>query len=99
EIFLRKTGDGGKERKKGPKTRRPVETDAADGNPPRTRIPTAAWKAQNASHSFHQALRRRRDLYLELQSGHFTCYKKRTSSRANNTLGWLGWLAAQTVYA
>jgi hypothetical protein len=24
------------------------------------------------------------DLYFVLQSGHFTCYKKRTSSRANN---------------
>jgi hypothetical protein len=29
-----------------------VETDAADGNRLRTRIPTAAWKAQNAFHSF-----------------------------------------------
>src|ERR1700675_93238 len=28
---------------------------------------------------------RRRDLYIELESGHITCYKKRTSSRANNT--------------
>jgi hypothetical protein len=43
---------------------RPVETDAADGNPLTTRIPTAAWKAQNAFHSFHKARRRfyRRDL-------------------------------------
>jgi hypothetical protein len=32
----------------------PVETDAADGNPQRTRIPTAAWKAQNAFHSSHR---------------------------------------------
>src|SRR5665811_609329 len=28
---------------------------------------------------------RRRVLYLELESGHITCYKNRTSSRANNT--------------
>jgi hypothetical protein len=32
-----------------------VETDAADGNPLTTRIPTAAWKAQNAFHSSHKA--------------------------------------------
>jgi hypothetical protein len=31
-----------------------VETDAADGNPHRTRIPTAAWKAQTAFHSSHK---------------------------------------------
>jgi hypothetical protein len=31
-----------------------VKTDAADGNPLTTRIPTAAWKAQNASHSSHR---------------------------------------------
>src|ERR1700747_960188 len=30
-------------------------------------------------------LRRRRGLSLDLESGHFTCYKNRTSSRANNT--------------
>jgi hypothetical protein len=35
-----------------------VETDAADGNPLTTRIPTAAWKAQNAFHSSHKAPRR-----------------------------------------
>jgi hypothetical protein len=35
-----------------------VETDAADGNPLTTRIPTAAWKAQNAFHSSHKARRR-----------------------------------------
>ena len=35
-----------------------METDAADGNPLRTRIPTAAWKAQNAFHSSHKARRR-----------------------------------------
>ena len=51
-------------RSKKERKRRPVETDAADGNPQRTRIPTAAWKAQNAFHSFHKARRRfyRRDL-------------------------------------
>ena len=31
-----------------------MKTDAADGNPLTTRIPTAAWKAQNASHSSHR---------------------------------------------
>ena len=36
-----------------------METDAADGNPLTTRIPTAAWKAQNAFHSSHKARRRR----------------------------------------
>src|SRR5262249_2597011 len=35
--------------------REPVETDAAAGNPPKTRIPTAAWKAQSAFHSSHEA--------------------------------------------
>ena len=35
-----------------------METDAADGNRLRTRIPTAAWKAQNAFHSSHKARRR-----------------------------------------
>src|ERR1700758_426411 len=30
-------------------------------------------------------LRRRRGLSLDLESGHFTCYKNRTSSRAKNT--------------
>jgi hypothetical protein len=35
-----------------------VGTDAADGNPLTTRIPTAAWKAQNAFHSSHKARRR-----------------------------------------
>ena len=35
-----------------------METDAADGNPLTTRIPTAAWKAQNAFHSSHKARRR-----------------------------------------
>ena len=60
EIFLWKTGDRQKERKKEQKRkkRRPVETDAADGNPLTTRIPTAAWKAQNAFHSSHKARRR-----------------------------------------
>jgi len=52
EIFPWKTGD----RQKG-KKRRPVETDAANGNPLTTRIPTAAWKAQNAFHSSHKARR------------------------------------------
>jgi hypothetical protein len=43
-FFWRKAGTGikreetGKKRKRG----RPVETGAADGNPPRTRIPIAA---------------------------------------------------------
>lgn len=32
-----------------------METDAADGNPLTTRIPTAAWKAQSAFHSFQKA--------------------------------------------
>jgi hypothetical protein len=60
KIFLWKTGDRQKERKKEQKRKkwRPVETDAADGNPLRTRIPTAAWKAQNAFHSSHKARRR-----------------------------------------
>ena len=35
-----------------------METDAADGNLLTTRIPTAAWKAQNAFHSSHKARRR-----------------------------------------
>src|ERR1017187_3849834 len=54
-------------RSKKERKRRPVETDAADGNPQRTRIPTAAWKAQNAFHSFHKARRRfyRRDLIYQ----------------------------------
>lgn len=34
---------------------RPVETDAADGNPHTSRIPTAAWKAKTAFHEFPQA--------------------------------------------
>src|SRR5215467_672119 len=38
--------------------REPVETDAAAGNPPKTRIPTAAWKAQSAFHSSHEAQQR-----------------------------------------
>jgi len=33
----------------------PLETDAVAGNPPKTRIPTAAWKAQGAFHSSHEA--------------------------------------------
>jgi hypothetical protein len=32
-----------------------VETDASDGNPLTTRIPTAAWKAQSAFHRSHKA--------------------------------------------
>ena len=64
EIFPWKTGDRQKER------RRPVETDAADGNPLTTRIPTAAWKAQNAFHSSHQARRRtlREDLIQHMKN-------------------------------
>src|ERR1700693_3184536 len=60
ELFLWKTGDRQKERKKEQKRkqRRPVETDAADGNPLTTRIPTAAWKAQKAFHRSPQARRR-----------------------------------------
>jgi hypothetical protein len=46
-------------RSKKEKTGSLVETDAADGNPLTTRIPTAAWKAQNAFHSSHKARRRR----------------------------------------
>src|SRR4051812_47412872 len=33
---------------------RPVENDAADGNPQRTRITTAAWKSLRLSHIFHR---------------------------------------------
>ena|SRR5215469_9935544 len=40
---------------RGRKKNRLVETAAAAGNPQTTRIPTAAWKAQNAFHSFHKA--------------------------------------------
>ena len=46
------------EKEKSSKTERNgslVETDAADGNPLTTRIPTAAWKAQNAFHRSHKA--------------------------------------------
>ena len=53
EFFCRKLGIGTKKEKRSKKERNGglVETDAADGNPPTTRIPTAAWKAQNAFHS------------------------------------------------
>ena len=65
-FFYGKLGTGTKKEKRSKKERkrRPVETDAADGNPLTTRIPTAAWKAQNAFHSSHKARRRfyRRDL-------------------------------------
>ena len=40
DIFLGKSGNKHTKRKTGKE--RPVETDAADGNPQRTRIPTAA---------------------------------------------------------
>ena len=54
-----KRGQAQKEkRSKKERKRRPVETDAADGNPLTTRIPTAAWKAQNAFHISHKARRR-----------------------------------------
>src|ERR1700730_10454138 len=45
-TFSMKTVDRHKRRKKAQtrKRRRPVETDATDGNPPTTRIPTAALK-------------------------------------------------------
>ena len=45
DIFLEKSGNRhNKEKKTGKKRKRvrPVETGAADGNPPRTRIPIAA---------------------------------------------------------
>jgi hypothetical protein len=60
DIFLWKTGGRHKERKKEQKRKKTEAcgTDAADGNPLRTRIPTAAWKAQNAFHSSHRARRR-----------------------------------------
>ena len=59
-FFCGKLGPGTKKEKRSKKERkrRPVETDAADGNPLTTRIPTAAWKAQNAFHSSHKARRR-----------------------------------------
>src|SRR6516162_7330297 len=59
-FFCGKLGTGTKKEKRSKKERkrRPVETDAADGNPLTTRIPTAAWKAQNAFHSSHKARRR-----------------------------------------
>jgi hypothetical protein len=55
---LWKIGVRRKERKKGTKKERKeslVETDASDGNPLTTRIPTAAWKAQSAFHRSHKA--------------------------------------------
>ena len=52
------TGTKKEKRSKKERKRRPVETDATDGNPQRTRIPTAAWKAQSAFHSSHKARRR-----------------------------------------
>ena len=60
KFFCGKLGTGTKKEKRSKKERkrRPVETDAADGNPLTTRIPTAAWKAQNAFHSSHKARRR-----------------------------------------
>ena len=59
-FFCGKLGIGTKKEKRTKKERNggPVETDAADGNPLTTRIPTAAWKAQNAFHSSHKARRR-----------------------------------------
>src|SRR6202790_5188066 len=59
-CFCGKLGIGTKKEKRTKKERNggPVETDAADGNPLTTRIPTAAWKAQNAFHSSHKARRR-----------------------------------------
>src|SRR5258708_2113699 len=44
-----------------------------------------AWKSRKGRGipTFPQP--RRRVLYVELESGHITCYKNRTSSRANNT--------------
>src|SRR5258708_27244908 len=43
-----------------------------------------AWKSRKGRGipTFPQP--RRRVLYVELESGHITCYKNRTSSRANN---------------
>jgi len=49
-----------------------VETGAADGNPLTPWIPTAAWKAQTAFHSFHEAQ----------QQGHHL------SERQRSTLNW-----------
>jgi hypothetical protein len=61
-----------KERKKGPKKERKeslVETDASDGNPLTTRIPTAAWKAKRFP-PFPQG-RRRRSHHTIQKRGHF----------------------------
>jgi hypothetical protein len=60
DIFCGKLGIGTKKEKSSKKKRNggPVGTDAADGNPLPTRIPTAAWKAQNAFHNSHKARRR-----------------------------------------
>src|SRR5258708_34892155 len=46
-----------------------------------------AWKSRKGRGipTFPQP--RRRVLYVELESGHITCYKNRTSSRANNSKG------------
>jgi hypothetical protein len=52
---------------------RPVETGAADGNPPTSRIPTAAWKAQTAFHSSHKAQ----------QQFHYTIHFERQRSTLN----------------
>ena len=51
-------------RSKKERKRRPVETDAADGNPQRTRIPTATCKTLLGFAHFPQA-RRRRSLTTE----------------------------------
>ena len=71
EIFLWKTGDRQKEkRSKRERNGGLVETDAADGNPLTTRIPTTAWKAQNAFHSSHKARRRlHHRIYFSLAQG------------------------------
>jgi hypothetical protein len=59
-FFCGKPGINTKKEKSSKKERNGdlVETDAADGNPLTTRIPTAAWKAQNAFHSSHKVRRR-----------------------------------------
>src|SRR5450755_2962679 len=71
------------------------------------------WKSRSVEtqrHGFHCAWKsrkgrgiptfpqpRRRVLYLELESGHITCYKNRTSSRANNNPRSSATVVAQSV--
>src|SRR6266700_548079 len=52
---------------------RPVENDTADGNPQRTRIPTAVCKTLLGFAHFPQA-RRRRSIITTIQSGEAAAY-------------------------